>query len=113
MKRASPSDGFFITAVFESYQAVGGIKCKGSIYPSFTPRPTMCELPLEPPFAEMTTEKAQMEANLFAWTNLQVGGDNVDKRIKETGLKTFAVRYKLFVFFFKGLFTMNISIRNT
>ncbi|XP_018571784.1 WD repeat and HMG-box DNA-binding protein 1 [Anoplophora glabripennis] len=88
----SLSDGFFVTAVFESYQAVGGIKCKGSMYPGFAPRPTMCELPLEPPFAEATTEKTQMEMNLFTWSMLQVS--DTDKKYKETALKTFALACK-------------------
>lgn len=78
-----------MTTVFESYQAVGGIKCKGSMYPGFTPRPTMCELLLEPPFAEVTTEKTQMEMNIFTWSMLQVS--DIDKKFKETALKTFAV----------------------
>nr|XP_023016671.1 WD repeat and HMG-box DNA-binding protein 1 [Leptinotarsa decemlineata] len=87
--RKGLADGFFVTAVFESYQAVGGIKCKGSVYPSFTPRPTMCEIPLEPPFAESMTEKTQMEMNLFTWSTLQVS--DVDKKFKETAMKTFAL----------------------
>lgn len=49
----------------------------------------MCELPLAPPFAESGTEKTQMEMNLFTWSTLQVG--DVDKKFKETSLKTFAV----------------------
>ncbi|KAJ8971614.1 hypothetical protein NQ317_014735 [Molorchus minor] len=87
--RQSPSDGFFVTTVFESYQAVGGIKCKGSMYPGFAPRPTMCELPLEPPFAEVETEKTQMEMNLFMWSTLQIM--DTDKKFKETAVKTFAL----------------------
>lgn len=51
----------------------------------------MCEIALEPPFAESNTEKTQMEMNLFTWSTLQVG--NVDKKFKETGLKTFAVSF--------------------
>ncbi|RZC41194.1 WD repeat and HMG-box DNA-binding protein 1 [Asbolus verrucosus] len=85
----SPSDGFFVTAVIESYQTLMGIKCRGSVYPSFTPRPTVCELPLEPPFAEPSTEKTQLEVNLFAWSNLQI--KDVNKKFTETGLKTFAL----------------------
>ncbi|KAG5888708.1 hypothetical protein JTB14_035773 [Gonioctena quinquepunctata] len=83
------SDGFFVTAVFESYQAIGGIKCRGSQYPGFTPRPTMCEIPLEPPFAEDATEKTQMEMNLFTWSTLQIS--DIDKKFKETAVKTFAL----------------------
>nr|CAI5818265.1 unnamed protein product [Callosobruchus analis] len=85
----SPSDKFFVTTVFETYQAVGGIKCKGCAYPTLIPRPTLCELPLEPPFAESSTEKTQMEMNLFTWSTLQVA--DVDKKAKETALKTFAL----------------------
>lgn len=59
------------------------------MYPGFTPRPTMCELPLGPPFAEATTEKTQMEMNIFTWSLLQI--NDVDKKFKETALKTFAV----------------------
>ncbi|XP_076266866.1 chromosome transmission fidelity 4 [Rhynchophorus ferrugineus] len=90
--RKGLSDGFFITSVFESYQAVGGIKCKGAVYPGFIPRPTLCEIPLEPPFAEGGTEKTQMEMNLYTWSNLRVM--NTDKKFKETALKTFALACK-------------------
>jgi chromosome transmission fidelity protein 4 len=89
----SPSDNFFVTAVEESHQTLMGIKCRGTVYPSFTPKPTIAELKLEPPFAESTTDKTQLEMNLFSWSNLQVG--DVDSRFTETGLKTFAVSPKL------------------
>lgn len=72
----------------ETYQTVCGIKCRGTAYPSFTPAPTMCELTLEPPFAEATTDKTQLEMKLFTWSNLQV---TQDKKFSETGLKAFAV----------------------
>ncbi|KAK5644872.1 hypothetical protein RI129_006172 [Pyrocoelia pectoralis] len=85
----NPSDGFFITALFESYQSVRGIRCRGSVYPGFTPRPTLSEIPLEPPFIEMNTEKSQLEANLFTWSLIKVA--DVEKKIKETALKTFAL----------------------
>ncbi|CAH0555298.1 unnamed protein product [Brassicogethes aeneus] len=91
--RKALSDGFFVTTIFESYKAVGGIKCKGSMYPGFTPRPTMCELPLEPPYAEPTTDKTQMESQLFVYSTLQIGQDS-DKKYKETALKTFALACK-------------------
>lgn len=85
--------------MFESYQAVGGIKCKGTLYPGFTPRPTMCEILLEPPYAESGTEKTQMEMNLFTWSNLKIM--DTEKKFKETALKTFAVSiYILCKFFF-------------
>ncbi|XP_060519101.1 WD repeat and HMG-box DNA-binding protein 1 [Cylas formicarius] len=90
--RKSPGDGFFVTSIFESYQAVTGIKCKGSMYPVFIPRPTVCELPLEPPFVEPNTEKTQMESNLFAWSILNVA--DIDRKYKETALKTFALACK-------------------
>jgi chromosome transmission fidelity protein 4 len=88
----SPSDNFFVTAVEESHQTLMGIKCRGTVYPSFTPKPTIAELKLEPPFAESTTDKTQLEMNLFSWSNLQVG--DVDSRFTETGLKTFALACK-------------------
>lgn len=88
-QRKSPSDRFFITAVFESYQATGGVWCKGAIYPGFMPRPILCELPLQPPFAEPKTQKTQMEMSLFSWSNLAV--TNVERNYKETALKLFAV----------------------
>ncbi|KAF2895708.1 hypothetical protein ILUMI_10488 [Ignelater luminosus] len=87
--RKNPSDGFFVTAVYESFQSVRGIRCKGSMYPSFTPRPNLSELPIEPLFIEMATEKSQLEANLFTWSTLRV--ENVEKKFKETALKTFAL----------------------
>ncbi|XP_030761821.1 WD repeat and HMG-box DNA-binding protein 1 isoform X2 [Sitophilus oryzae] len=90
--RKSPADGFFVTSVFETYQALGGIKCKGSAYPGFIPKPTLCELPLEPPFAEISTEKTQMEMSLYTWSNLKVM--DTDKKFKETALKTFALACK-------------------
>lgn len=40
-------------------------------------------------FAELDTEKAQLEANLFIWSNLQVEG--MEKKYKEAALKSFAV----------------------
>lgn len=80
-----------MTAVFESNQMVRGVRCKGSAYPGFVPRPTLCEIPLEPPFVEMSTEKSQMEANLYTWRILQV--EDVDKKFVETGLRTFGVKY--------------------
>ncbi|CAG9822131.1 unnamed protein product [Phaedon cochleariae] len=49
----------------------------------------MCELPLEPPFVECSTEKTQMEMNLFTWSTLQVS--DTDKKFKETAIKTFAL----------------------
>lgn len=61
------------------------------MYPAVTPRPTMCEIPLEAPFAEMTTEKGQMESSMFTWSNLAI--PNTEKKMKETALKTFAVRF--------------------
>lgn len=91
-QRKSPGDGFFVTTVFESYQAVGGIRCKGTVYPGFIPRPTVCELPIEPPFAENSTDKTQMEMSLFTWTNLNVM--DTDRKYKETALKIFAVSRK-------------------
>lgn len=93
LQRKNPSDGFFVTAVYETLQSVRGIRCKGSMYPSFTPRPNLSELPIEPLFIEMATEKSQLEANLFTWSTLRV--ENVEKKSKETALKTFAVRIEL------------------
>ncbi|KAB0794930.1 hypothetical protein PPYR_11769 [Photinus pyralis] len=88
-KCSTPSDSFFITAMYESFQSLRGIRCRGSVYPSFTPRPTLSEIPLEPPFLEMNTEKSQLEANLFMWSSIKVA--DVEKKIKETALKTFAL----------------------
>ncbi|KAJ8932700.1 hypothetical protein NQ318_021219 [Aromia moschata] len=80
----SISDRFFVTAVFESYGAVGGIKCKGTVYPGFIPRPTMCEIALAPLFAEAITDKTQMEMNLFTWSTLQLAFKNeLDERALE------------------------------
>lgn len=73
----------------EKLGCIRGIRCRGSTYPGFIPRPVMSELPILPPFAELETEKAQLEANLFMWSNLQVAG--VEKKFKETALKSFAV----------------------
>ncbi|KAF5273925.1 hypothetical protein FQA39_LY01040 [Lamprigera yunnana] len=83
------SDGFFVTAVFESSQSIHGIQCRGSMYPSFIPRPALSEIPLEPPFIEINTEKSQLEANLFTWSLLKV--TDVEKKLKESALKTFAL----------------------
>lgn len=69
-----------------------GIRCKGSNYPGFIPRPTLSEIPLEPPFIDISAEKSQMEANLFTWRTLQV--QDVDRKFIETGLKTFVVIIK-------------------
>ncbi|GJQ71634.1 hypothetical protein Trydic_g11333 [Trypoxylus dichotomus] len=91
-QRKGVSDGFFVTAIFETYQNMRGIRCKGSSYPGFVPRPTLSEIPLEPPFMEMSTEKSLMEANLFTWRILQV--EDVDKKFVETGLKTFVLACK-------------------
>ncbi|XP_063907743.1 WD repeat and HMG-box DNA-binding protein 1-like [Zophobas morio] len=88
----SPSDGFFVTAIMESCQTIFGIKCRGSIYPGFTPKPTICELVLEPPFAEPETDKTQLEMNLFAWSNLEVR--DLGKKFNESGLKAFALACK-------------------
>lgn len=68
------------------------------MYPGFTPRPTLSELPLEPPFAEMTTEKSQLEANLFTWSTLRV--ESIEKKFKETALKAFAVCIILIYYIF-------------
>lgn len=73
------------------------MRCRGSTYPGFIPRPVLSELPLQPPFAEIDTEKAQLEANLFMWSNLQVEG--VEKKFKEAALKSFAVRLLFLIFF--------------
>ncbi|KAF5308706.1 hypothetical protein FQR65_LT06067 [Abscondita terminalis] len=86
---SNPSDSFFVTAVFESSQSIHGIRCRGSVYPSFIPRPTLCEIPIEPPFIEMNTEKSQLEANLFTCSMLQVS--DAEKKLKETSLKMFAL----------------------
>ncbi|XP_008197856.2 WD repeat and HMG-box DNA-binding protein 1 [Tribolium castaneum] len=88
----SPSDCFFVTAVLESYQSVVGLKCRGTAYPSFTPTPTLSELLLEPPFAEPTTDKTQLEMSLFTLSNLQVS--NQEKKFSEAGLKAFALACK-------------------
>lgn len=69
--------------------SVRGIRCRSSNYPGFIPRPVLTELPLQPPFVELDTEKAQLEANLFMWSNLKV--DGTEKKFKETALKSFAV----------------------
>ncbi|XP_057657701.1 WD repeat and HMG-box DNA-binding protein 1 [Diorhabda carinulata] len=90
--RKCPGDGFFVTTIFESNQTVGGIKCRGTVYPGFTPRPTMCEIPIEPPFAETTNDKTKMEMNLFTWSMLQI--PDIDKKFKETAVKTFALACK-------------------
>ncbi|XP_044753645.1 WD repeat and HMG-box DNA-binding protein 1 isoform X1 [Coccinella septempunctata] len=86
------SDAFFVTAILESNQTLCGIKCRGTMYPAVTPRPTMCEVPLEAPFAEMTTEKGQMESSMFTWSALEI--PNTEKKLKETALKTFALACK-------------------
>lgn len=78
-----------MTVVYESLLTVRGIRCRGSMYPSFTPRPTQMELPLQAPFAEISTEKSLLESNLFMWTTLQV--EKNEKKFKETVFKTFAV----------------------
>ncbi|KAK9890820.1 hypothetical protein WA026_012163 [Henosepilachna vigintioctopunctata] len=85
-------DGFFVTAVFEANQTLCGIKCRGTMYPTVIPRPTMCEIPLEAPFAEMSTDKSQMESSLFTWSTLSIA--NTDKKFKEIALKTFALSCK-------------------
>ena len=85
----SPSDGFFVTAIMESCQTIFGIKCRGSIYTGFTPKPTICEFVIEPTFAEPETDKTQLEMNLFAWSNLEVR--DLGKKFNESGLKAFAV----------------------
>lgn len=82
------SDGFFVTAVDEFTQTVRGVRCKGSHYPSCLQRSYTSELPILPPFAEMNTEKAQLEAQLFAWSQLRM---EKDKKFKEYALKSFAV----------------------
>lgn len=78
-----------MTVVYESLLTVRGIRCRGSMYPTFTPRPAQMELPLQPPFAEISTEKTLLESNLFMWSNLQVERD--EKKFKEAVFKTFAV----------------------
>ncbi|CAH1099771.1 unnamed protein product [Psylliodes chrysocephalus] len=90
--RKSPGDGFFVTTIFESNQTVGGIFCKGTVYPGFTPRPTMCEVPIEPPFSESLNDKTKMEMNLFTWSMLQI--PDIDKKFKENAIKTFALACK-------------------
>ncbi|XP_050293758.1 WD repeat and HMG-box DNA-binding protein 1 [Anthonomus grandis grandis] len=90
--RKGAGDMFFITAIFESYQAIAGIKCKGTVYPGFIPRPTVCEVPIEPPFAENATEKTQMEGSLFTWSSLNVS--DTERKYKESALKLFALACK-------------------
>lgn len=80
-----------MTAIDEAHQCIVGIICRGSIYPGFIPRPTVCEVNLEPPFTEVTTEKTQLESNLFAWSNLQF--EDIENRFINSGLKTFVVSY--------------------
>ncbi|XP_022906813.2 WD repeat and HMG-box DNA-binding protein 1 [Onthophagus taurus] len=89
---AAAADGFFVTTVSESLATVIGIRCKGSKYPNFVPRPTLSELPLQPTFVEITSEKAQLGANLFMWSNLQV--EDTEKKCKEAALKSFALACK-------------------
>lgn len=91
-KNASPADNFFPTAVDEKLQSVRGIRCKGAIYPTFIPRPVLSELPLQPAFAELSTERAQLEANLFTWLTLKI--DNTERKVKENALKSFALACK-------------------
>ncbi|KAL3269048.1 hypothetical protein HHI36_008131 [Cryptolaemus montrouzieri] len=90
--RKGLADGFFVTAILESNQTLCGIKCKGTMYPTIVPRPTMCEIPLEAPFAEMPTDKSQMESSLFTWSTLNILDS--EKKLKETALKTFALACK-------------------
>lgn len=90
--RKGLSDSFFITSISETSQSLIGIKCKASTYPPVVPRPTMCEIPLEPPFAEMTTDKSLIESNLFTWNTLYI--TNTEKQIKEAALKLFALACK-------------------
>lgn len=47
---------------------------------------------MQPVFAELTTERAQLEASLFTWGTLQV--ENVERKFKETALKAFALACK-------------------
>ncbi|KAH1012098.1 WD repeat and HMG-box DNA-binding protein 1 [Dendroctonus ponderosae] len=90
--RRSPGDGFFVTTIFESNQTIGAIRCKGTVYPGFVPRPTVCELAIEPPFAETATDKTQMEMNMFTWSNLNI--QDTERKYKETALKIFALACK-------------------
>lgn len=63
------------------------------MYPSFTPRPTQSEHPIQPLFLELSSERVTYEANLFMTSIVNV--ENVERKFKETGLKIFAVRIDL------------------
>lgn len=91
-QKKSLSENFFVVAITESMQTIRGIRCRGSMYPGFTPRPTQSEIKIQPPFIEISTDKSQMEAELFTWENLQI--EQTEKKIKETSLKTFALACK-------------------
>ncbi|XP_017778224.1 PREDICTED: WD repeat and HMG-box DNA-binding protein 1 isoform X2 [Nicrophorus vespilloides] len=88
----SPSDGFFMTAIYESLGTIRGIRCKGSLYPGFTPRPTLTEIEFQPPFLEIGTGKSQYESSLFTMSTLQIEG--MEKKYQEIALKSFALAMK-------------------
>lgn len=98
LQTKSPADGFFVTTVYESLQTIRGVICKGGMFPGFTPRPTQSEHPLQPPFLELSSERVTFETSLF--TNSMFQTENAEKKLKEAGLKAFAV-VALICFIFK------------
>lgn len=89
---SSPSDTLFVSSVHETSATIRGTKCRSGVYPVFVPRPSLLELPLQPPFVEISTDKGALESNLFIWSSLKV--DDTDKKFKETALKSFALSCK-------------------
>lgn len=79
------------------------------MYPATTPLPLLIELPLQIPFCELETDKAQLEDKLFRWTYFET--DQPEKTFKETAIKLFAVsqintvnkKHRIIIFFFSLL----------
>lgn len=67
-------DHYFIVSISEIEKCIRCILCKGSHYPSTSPRPTTIEIPLIVPLCEIDSEKTKKEAPLW-----QIGSNPADE----------------------------------
>uniref|UniRef100_A0A8C4HEI4 WD repeat and HMG-box DNA-binding protein 1 n=1 Tax=Dicentrarchus labrax TaxID=13489 RepID=A0A8C4HEI4_DICLA len=106
----SKSDHYWVVGVHENPQQLRCIPCKGSRYPPTLPRPAVAILPFKLPLCQTTTEKGQMEEQLWRsvlfhnhYSFLSSSGYEIDeegqsrsqKEQQELLMKMFALSCKL------------------
>ncbi|XP_011312326.1 WD repeat and HMG-box DNA-binding protein 1 isoform X2 [Fopius arisanus] len=67
-------DHYFIIGISEKEKSIRCVLCKGSHYPATTPRPTVIEIPFDPPLCEIDVDRTKKEAAIW-----QIGSSPEDE----------------------------------